>query len=136
MANKSIKKNYIYNLLQQILSLITPLITIPYVSRVIGAEGLGIYSYTASIVSYFALFAALGTVTYGQREISYVQDDREKRTQVFWNTEIRCIITTFICLCVYGCFVLIQEQYRMIYVILAISIISSLSKDERGLNIG
>ena len=123
MANKSIKKNYIYNLLQQILSLITPLITIPYVSRVIGAEGLGIYSYTASIVSYFALFAALGTVTYGQREISYVQDDREKRTQVFWNTEIRCIITTFICLCVYGCFVLIQEQYRMIYVILAISII-------------
>lgn len=123
MANKSIKKNYIYNLLQQILALITPLITIPYVSRVIGAEGLGIYSYTASIVSYFALFAALGTVTYGQREISYVQDDREKRTQVFWNTEIRCIFTTSICLCVYGCFILIQEQYRMIYVILAISII-------------
>ena len=123
MANKSIKKNYIYNLLQQILSLITPLITIPYVSRVIGAEGLGIYSYTASIVSYFALFAALGTVTYGQREISYVQDDRAKRTQVFWNTEIRCIITTFISLCVYGCFILIQEQYRMIYVILAILII-------------
>lgn len=123
MANKSIKRNYFYNLLQQILSVITPLITIPYVSRVIGAEGLGIYSYTASIVSYFALFAALGTVSYGQREISYVQDDREKRTQVFWNTEIRCIITTFICLCVYGCFVLIQEQYRMIYVILAISII-------------
>ena len=123
MANKSIKRNYIYNLLQQILSVITPLITITYVSRVIGAEGIGVYSYTSSIVYYFSMFAALGTAIYGQREISYAQDDREKRTQVFWNTEFRCIITTLICLAVYFVFVLFQSDYKIIYAILAISII-------------
>ena len=123
MASKSIKKNYIYNLLQQMLALITPLITIPYISRVIGAEGIGIYSYTSSVVLYFAMFAALGTISYGQREISYVQDNKEKRTQVFWNTEIRCIITTLIVLCTYVPFVLYQEQYRLIYAILTIHII-------------
>ncbi len=123
MANKSIKKNYIYNLLQQMLAIITPLITIPYISRVIGAEGIGVYSYTSSIVTYFAMFAALGTVTYGQREISYVQDDRAKRTRVFWDTEIRCVITTLIVLCAYVIFALFQEQYKLIYAILAISII-------------
>ena len=123
MPPKSIKKNYIYNLLQQILAFATPLITIPYVSRVLGAEGIGIYSYTNSIAFYFTLFAALGTSTYGQREISYVQDDKEKRTQVFWNTEVRCIITTLICLIVYGIFVFFQKQNQFIYFILSISII-------------
>ena len=123
MPAKSIKKNYIYNLLQQILAIATPLVTIPYVSRVLGAEGIGIYSYTNSIAFYFTLFAALGTVTYGQREISYVQNDKEKRTQVFWNTEIRCIITTLICLIVYGVFVFFQKQNQFIYFILSISII-------------
>lgn len=123
MANKSIKKNYIYNLLQQILSVITPLITIPYISRIIGVEGIGIFSYTNSIVCYFAMFAALGTAIYGQREISYVQDNREKRTQVFWNTELRCVITTLICLVVYFIFVSFQSDYKIIYAILSISII-------------
>ena len=123
MANKSIKKNYVYNLLQQILSVITPLITIPYISRIIGAEGIGIYSYTSSIVYYFSMFAALGTVIYGQREISYAQDNREKRTQVFWNTEIRCIITTLISLFAYFTFVSFQSEYKIIYAILSISIV-------------
>lgn len=123
MTNKSIKRNYIYNLLQQILSVITPLITIPYISRIIGAEGIGIYSYTNSIVCYFSMFAALGASIYGQREISYAQDNREKRTQVFWNIEFRCIITTLICLCIYFIFVSFQSDYKIIYAILSISIV-------------
>ena len=45
MAEKSIKRNYIYNLMYQILLLITPLITTPYLSRVLGADGIGKYSY-------------------------------------------------------------------------------------------
>ena len=53
MANISLKKNYIYSLSYQILNLITPLITAPYVARVLGADGVGIYSYTASIMMYF-----------------------------------------------------------------------------------
>ena len=56
MAKKSIAKNYIYNMVYQVLILILPLITTPYLSRVLGAEGIGIYGYTYSIVTYFILF--------------------------------------------------------------------------------
>ena len=73
---KSIKRNYLYNLSYQILVIIAPLITAPYVSRVLREKGVGIYSYTDSVVSYFVLFAALGIATFGQREISYVQDNK------------------------------------------------------------
>lgn len=123
IMTKSIKRNYIYNLIQQILALLTPLVTTPYVSRVIGADGIGIYSYTSSIVSYFALFAALGTASYGQREISYCQDNRERRTEVFWNTEILCVITTFVCLCLYGLFVFFQTENKIIFLILSFTVL-------------
>ena len=55
MAKKSIAKNYIYNLVYQVLLLILPLITTPYISRVLGSENVGIYAYTYSIVTYFIL---------------------------------------------------------------------------------
>ena len=66
--SSSVKKNFSYNIIYQILILILPLITAPYVSRVIGAEGNGIYSYTYSIVQYFALFA-MGIVQWLNVEI-------------------------------------------------------------------
>ena len=119
---KSIKRNYIYNLIQQILSLLTPLITTPYISRVIGAEGIGLFSYASSIVAYFALFAALGTANYGQREISYCQDDRERRTEVFWNNELLCVISTFTCLILYVVFCIFQKENRVVFIILSLSV--------------
>ena len=57
---KNISVNYIYNLAYQIFIIILPIITTPYVSRVLGADGIGIYSYTLSIVTYFTLIGALG----------------------------------------------------------------------------
>ena len=59
MKNKvpSIKKNLIYSTIYQILILVLPLITAPYISRVVGVEGNGIYAYTSSIVQYFILFS-------------------------------------------------------------------------------
>ena len=53
MAKKSVTKNYIYNLAYQILIIILPVITTPYISRVLGVENIGIYSYTLSISTYF-----------------------------------------------------------------------------------
>ncbi len=63
MPKKSITKNYLYNLAYQILILILPLITAPYLSRVLGAEGIGIYTYTYTIVTYFVLFGSLRSIT-------------------------------------------------------------------------
>lgn len=110
MAEKSIKRNYIYNLMYQILLLITPLITTPYLSRVLGADGIGKYSYIESICSYFVLFATLGLTTFGQREVSYVQNDLVKRTTIFWETNIIELIASIICCMIYIIFSLQQKD--------------------------
>ena len=82
---EDIKKNYIYNTIYQVLSLITPLITAPYISRVLGSSGVGIYSYTNSIVTYFTLFAALGTASYGQREIAMHRNDSKASSKYMFH---------------------------------------------------
>lgn len=122
MNNKSIKKNYFYNVAYQMLNLFIPLLTTPYLSRTLGAEGIGIYSFSVSIVTYFTLFATMGTATYGQREISYYQNDRQKRTEVFWNTEIFSCITTVIVLVFYSIFIVLFSNNDTIYLILSINI--------------
>lgn len=122
-SNKSIKKNYIFNLSYQILLLIAPLITTPYVSRVLGADGIGTVSYAESIVSYYVLFATMGITTYGQREVSYVQQSVEKRSAVFWNTKILEFVTSSVMLIVYVIFALFQKQ-SAIYIILFCNILA------------
>ena len=82
--DKKTTSNFIYNLAYQILSIITPLATSPYIARVLGSEGVGIYSYSSTIALTFALFAALGANTYGQREIAMRQSDVEVRSKFFW----------------------------------------------------
>lgn len=64
MKTTSVKKNIILSTLYHILTLLIPFITAPYVSRVLGANGVGTYSYTNSIQIYFSMFAALGTSSY------------------------------------------------------------------------
>lgn len=123
MRPKSIKMNYIYNTGYQILNLIVPLLTTPYISRVLGVDAIGIYSFTASIVSYFTLFASMGTATYGQREISYLQNDRKQRTRTFWEIELLSIISTFFVLALYFIFIL-SKGFSLIYIIQSLSIIA------------
>lgn len=121
MVMKSIKKNYLYNLTYQILTLLTPLVVTPYLSRVLGADGIGTVSFIESIVSYFTLFAVLGVTTYGQREVSYVQDDRCKRSKLFWETKTLEIITSIIVISVYVPFALFQDS-KSIYLILSLNL--------------
>ena len=125
MANKSIKKNYIYNLAYQILLVLTPLITTPYVSRILGADGVGTISYAESIVSYFVLFATLGISIFGQREISYVQDDREKRSAIFWETKALQVITSAIALTLYIVLAMFQKN-TLLYLVFAFRILEVL----------
>ena len=64
MEKTSIKKNVLFSSIYQILIIIIPFITAPYLSRILGAHGIGTYSFTSSIQMYFSLFAMLGTSTY------------------------------------------------------------------------
>ncbi|MGF0072096.1 oligosaccharide flippase family protein [Streptococcus orisratti] len=75
---KSLKLNAILNGFRSVLNLLFPLITFPYVSRVLQANGIGKYNFANSIVSYFLLIAALGIVNYAVREGAKLRDDREK----------------------------------------------------------
>ena len=123
---KSIKRNYVYNLVYQILVLITPLITTPYLSRVLGADGVGTLSFTESVVSYFTLFATFGMTTYGQREISYVQDSKDSRTNVFYETKILEFISTAIAITIYVPFAICQNN-SILYLIYGLNLLSVLA---------
>lgn len=80
----SLKSNVIFNFISKILVLIIPLITTPYLARVLHEEGNGQVSFATSIVTYFILFANLGFEIYGQREIAKRQDNKYEKSLVFW----------------------------------------------------
>lgn len=126
MAKQSVKKNYIYNVIYQMLVIILPVITTPYLSRILGAENIGIYSYTLSITTYFILFGSLGVAMYGQREIAYVQSDTNKRSKIFWEIIIIRCITLFISLFIFYIFFCTKGQFNYYYKILLLEIIANM----------
>ena len=81
--NKSIKKNYILNFIYEVFALLVPIFVMPYISRILGADGVGIYSYTYSIIYYFMLLGALGFTTYSRREMAKIRDNFEKQKNVY-----------------------------------------------------
>lgn len=126
MSEKSVGKNYIYNLIYQILVLILPLVTTPYLSKVLGAESIGIYSYTISIVTYFVLFGSLGMAMYAQREIAYVQDDKKKRSKIFWETFILRLVTLAISMIIFYFLFAHKGEYSVYYKILLLHILANM----------
>lgn len=121
---KNIKKNFIYNLTYQILVIIVPLITTPYLSRVLGAENIGIYSYTLSITTYFILFGTLGVALYGQREIAYVQDKKYERSKIFSEILLMRFCTLGISLLIFYLCFCSHGQYAFYYKILILEMIA------------
>ena len=124
-SKQSVTKNYIYNLLYQILVLILPLITTPYISRVLGAENIGIYSYTISIATYFVLFGSLGIALYGQREIAYNQKNKKKYSVIFREIVILRIIPMSISVLIFYFIFVNGNQYQIYYKILTLEIIGN-----------
>lgn len=123
MQRKNVKLNYLYNAAYQVLLLLAPMLTAPYLSRVLEPDGVGTASYVESIVEYFSLFAAMGITTYyGQREISYVQEDVEKRSAVFWNTKILGFCMSAAVTLIYLAFALRQQERSVLYLILTLNL--------------
>lgn len=78
---KSLKKNFLMNILLTMSNFIFPLITFPYISRILLPAGTGKVSFATSLISYFVMFSQLGIPTYGVRAVAKVRDDREKLTR-------------------------------------------------------
>ncbi|MDF7636981.1 flippase [Leuconostocaceae bacterium ESL0958] len=100
-----VAKNYLYNAAYQLLNIIAPIITLPYLARVLGKDGVGIASWTNSLATYFLLIASLGIVTYGSREIAYVHQDLAERQKKFWEIQIIHTIAGVVALLLYVAFI-------------------------------
>lgn len=121
------KKNFIYNILYQMLILIIPLITMPYVSRTLGADGIGIYSYTYSIAYYFMIIAMLGLNNYGNRTIAKVRDNKEELSKQFCSIYAFQLISSLIMIITYLIYVFaFNNQYKTIAIIQTMYVISSM----------
>lgn len=124
MKQVSLKKNIMLSTFYQVLKIITPFITAPYISRVLGVSKVGIFSYTSSYAMYFTLFGGLGTATYGTREIARVRNDEHKRSHLFWEIEILSVITTTISILAWGVFTLINTKYQVYYAVLTFNLLA------------
>lgn len=94
----NLKKNIVYNFIYQLLILILPFVTAPYLSRTLGADGIGTFSFSYSMTLYFMYFALLGLSNYGNRCIANVQGNKKLRSKVFWEIFFMQIITFMISL--------------------------------------
>ena len=121
------KKNFIYNIIYQIFIMIIPLITAPYLARVVGADGVGTYSYTYSIVYYFMLLTHLGVNNYGNRSIAKVRDNKEKLSKTFWSIYSMQLIMGIIMLSLYVIYIsFFNIKYKSIATIQTLFILSAM----------
>ena len=124
---KSLQKNFLYNVLYQILLVILPLITAPYISRTLGATAVGVYSYTYSVAYYFLLIAMLGIGNHGNRSIAAVRDDRKKLDKTFSSIYSLQVITFSIAILAYAIYlVLFVKDNRLIVLLQLIYVTSGL----------
>lgn len=116
-------KNYLYNLSYQILTIILPIITVPYVTRIFTSEDLGNYGFYYSIVSYFSLFAMLGIGIYGTKQIAAARDV----SSTFWNIYAIQLIASLLALFVYVItLVSIPEMSGIVPIILGIVLLTKM----------
>ena len=127
MKRMSIKKNFIYQMFYEVLVFILPLVTSPYIARVIGAEGVGVYTYSYSIAYYFVLVAMLGLKNYGNRSIAKVRDDQDELDRVFSELYYLHAGISVICIVAYiGYITLTRTSERLYAEIQLIYVVSTL----------
>lgn len=123
----SLTKNFFYNILYEVFRIVVPLFTTPYISRVLGATGVGTYTLAQTYVQYFILFSGLGFSTYGARELAYVRDDKKKFNQVFIEIFITRAILLAIAVVVYWfVFFMFEWKTDLSYKICLIYLLSSI----------
>jgi O-antigen/teichoic acid export membrane protein len=121
----SITVNFIFNLLNQILTVVAPCITVPYLARTLGPAGLGEYSFELSLVTYFSAFTNLGVNLYGQRQIAYLKDkSKYEYSKTFWELIFLRCFTGLISIILYYLLVIRISHSHLLSAILTFEIIS------------
>jgi O-antigen/teichoic acid export membrane protein len=107
-----LKRNFIYNLLLTGSNFLFPLLTFPYLSRILGAEGLGICNFIMSYGQNFIIIAALGMPVYGSREIAKAGDDKVKRSKLFFELLSIHLLFTFFLLTIYITSIFLYNDFK------------------------
>lgn len=124
---ENIKKNLFYQIIYQILLILVPLVTTPFISRVLGPELIGEHTFVFSIVSYFVMFAMLGINNYGPEIISKNRDNKSKLSQLFSNLFFAHFIFSVLAIVAYFIYILASNPSNIwLYVIQSIYLFSSL----------
>lgn len=120
------KKNVLLNIAYQVVILIIPLILTPYLSRILGADGIGTYAYTNSIAHYFWLFAMLGLTKYGNRAIAQSRDEKNTLDTVFSEIYSLQVVWSLLITIIYISFTMfVVRDYKEIFVIQGIYVFSA-----------
>jgi O-antigen/teichoic acid export membrane protein len=109
---KSIRKNFILNIIKTIMNIIFPLITFPYVSRILLPEGVGKVNFAQSIIAYFVVVSAVGISTYGVREAAKIRDDKDKLSKLVQELLIINMISTVIVYILFFIFIMVQSNLK------------------------
>ncbi len=114
----SVGKNLFYQSLFQGIRILMPIVTIPIISKALGAHGIGIYSFTNSIAEYFILLSGLGITLYGNREIAMVREDKEKLNKTFSELISLKLVTTAVSFILYSVVVVVFLHRDFLYYII------------------
>lgn len=120
-------KNFLYNASYQVFLILVPLLTTPYLARTLGPEGVGINSYTNSIIQYFILFGCMGTNLYANRKIAFVRDDKKNLSQTFWEILLLRLIMLLISCIAFLIFLnYSKSEYHLYYSAQAVTIVATM----------
>ncbi|MGK4016867.1 oligosaccharide flippase family protein [Weissella paramesenteroides] len=126
---KSVKLNFVYNTAYQLLVILTPLVTAPYIARVFGAMVYGNVSYSNSVLNVFNLFAAYGILTFGQKQIARYQDDWLKLKNSFWNIiyiKVFLVVIIYVVFMIYY-FLLADPMFKPYYIVSSVVLFATLT---------
>lgn len=110
-------KNYFYNVLYQVFILVVPLVTAPYLARVLGANGNGTFSYVQSTATLISTMAMLGIFAYGNRQIAYFRDNRVRLTTTYNQIMSARLVLTLLSTVLYFAIVIIIGKYTTYFFI-------------------
>ena len=121
------KKNYLYNVICELVTTLIPLITTPYVTRILGRGGMGSYQYVLTVASYFVLFANFGVKAYGNRCIAQAKDDCDARNRIFSGIfSQQLMLSAVVSLLYLGYAAAFGGEYRVIFAVFGINMLSAM----------
>ena len=113
--DRKLIRNYLYNILYQLVKIALPLILVPYTAEHIGAIPLGIYGFAGSIMNWFILFGILGVNTYGNRQIAKVRDDKEELNRTFFEIFSMQICNMIIAMAAYFLYIQLTVHENILF---------------------